>query len=105
MNDIPVPTINETKRSRKKEPSPGIASTGLSDIIRCPEGEHLKQQHDSTLQEWREQSQPQVHPFLEGGASAQRAFQLREEALAKRNAAANRMYLHRASCAICRRRR
>jgi hypothetical protein len=104
MNDLPIPTINETKSSRRKESSVGITSARPSDVIRCAEGEELKQQHDSTLQEWRERSQPQVRPFLEGEAS-QRAFQLREEALTKRNAAANRMYLHRASCAICRRRR
>lgn len=104
MNDVPETTFDEIKLSPKKASSARMTSAGVSDIAQCAEGEQLKQQYDSTLQEWRRQSQPQVQPFLEGEASA-RAFLLKEEALTKRNAAANRMYLHRASCAICRRRR
>ena len=105
MNDLPETTFEEIKLSRKKASCARITSTGLSDIAQCAEGEKLKQQYDSTLQEWRKRSQPQPSPLLEAEASARRAVQLREEALIKRNAAANRMYLHRATCAICRRRR
>jgi hypothetical protein len=105
MNDVPETTFEEIKLSRKKTSCPRITSAGLSDIPQCAEGEQLKQQYDSTLQEWRKQSQPPVRSFEEGDASARRALQLREEALVKRNAAANRMYLHRATCALCRRRR
>ena len=103
MSDVPETTFEEIKLSRKREAR--ITSAGLSDIVPCAEGEQLKQQYDSTLEEWRKQSQPPVRPFKEGPASARRAFQLREEALTNRNVAANRMYLHRATCAICRRRR
>ena len=103
MSEVPETTFEEIKHSRKR--APRITSAGLSDIVQCAEGEQLKQLCDSTLDEWGKQSQPPVHPFKEGEASARRAFQLREEALANRNAAANRMYLHRATCAICRRRR
>ena len=105
MNDVPEITFEEIKLPRKKATCARITSTGLSEIAPCAEGEQLKQQYDSALQEWRKQSQPQVNPLLEGESSAVRAVQLREEALVKRNAAANRMYLHRATCARCRRRR
>jgi hypothetical protein len=105
VNDVPETTFEEIKLSPKKASCARITSAGLSDIAQCAEGEQLKQQYDSTLQEWRRQSQPQVRPFVEGEALARRAFQLREEALTEMNAAANRMYLHRAGCAICRRRR
>ena len=88
--------VEEIKVSRKK-----ATTSGVSDLAQCAEGEQLKQQYDSTLQEWRRQSQPPVNPFREGEASAR----LREEALTSRNTAANQMYLHRASCATCRRRR
>jgi hypothetical protein len=103
MSDVPETTCEEIKLSRKR--AARLTSAGLSDIVQCAEGDQLKQLYDSALHEWRKQSQPPVRPFKEGEASARRAFQLREEALTKRNAAANRMYLHRATCAICRRRR
>jgi hypothetical protein len=102
MSEVPETTFEEIKFSRKR--AARITSAGLSDV-QCAEGEQLKQQYDFTLDEWRKQSQPPVCPFKEGEAPARRAFQLKEEALANRNAAANRMYLHRATCAICRRRR
>jgi hypothetical protein len=104
MNDVPEMTFEEIKLSPKKAPA-RLTAAGVSDLAQCAEGEQLKQQYDSTLEEWRKQSQPQVLPFFAGEAPARRAFELREDALSKRNAAANRMYLHRASCAICRRRR
>jgi hypothetical protein len=103
MSDVPETTSDQIKLSRTR--AARITSAGLGDIVPCAEGEQLKQQYDSTLEEWRKQSQPPIRPFKEGEAAAQRAFQLREEALTNRNAAANRMYLHRATCAICRRRR
>jgi len=96
MNDVV-----EIKVSRKKASYNRVTTSGLSEIVQCAEGEQLKQQYDSTLQEWRKQSHPPVNPFKEGEGAAR----LREEALTSRNTAANRMYLHRATCAICRRRR
>ena len=96
MNDV-----EEIKFSRKKVSCARVRTSGVTDIAQCAEGEQLKQQYDSTLQKWRKQSQPPVNPFRESEASAR----LREEALTSRNTAANRMYLHRATCAICRRRR
>jgi hypothetical protein len=101
MNDVSQTIFEQTKLSRKKAPCARIPTAGTNGIATCAEGEQLKQQCDATLQEWRKQSQPQVRPFQEGEASVR----LREEALISRNAAANRMYLHRATCAICRRRR
>jgi hypothetical protein len=105
MNDIPETIFQAIKLPPKKLPRARIDPGGFNDVAQCAEGEQLKQQYDSTLQEWRKQSQPAVRPFVEGGGWVQRAFQLREAALTERNAAANRMYLHREGCAICRRRR
>ena len=104
MNDAPDINFEVTSPSPKKTSYARRSSPGLSDPTPCAEGEQLKQQYDSTLQEWRKQSQPPVRPPAEAEVLALRALQLRE-ALAERNAAANRMYLHRAGCAVCRRRR
>jgi|ERR1700761_8931254 hypothetical protein len=104
MNDVPDTTFELTKLSPKKTSYPRLSSAGLSDVVPCAEGEQLKRQYDATLQEWRKQSQPPARPFAAAEALARRALQL-GEALNERNAAANRMYLHRAACAICRRRR
>lgn len=103
MNDVSEATREETKPSPKKTSCSRVTSPGLRDLGQCAEGDQLKQEYDFTLEEWRKRSQPQVRPFVEGQAGL--VFQLREEALTERNAAANRMYVHRASCAICRRRR
>ncbi len=104
MNDVPDTTFELTKLSPNKTSYARLSSAGLSDVVPCAEGEQLKQQYDATLQEWRKQSQPPSRPFVEADVVAQRALQL-GAALTARNAAANRMYLHRAGCAICRRRR
>jgi crotonobetainyl-CoA:carnitine CoA-transferase CaiB-like acyl-CoA transferase len=104
MNDVPDTTFEVTKLSPKKTSYAPLSSAGLSALVPCAEGEQLKQQYDATLEEWRKQSQPPARRFAEAGVLAQRALQLKE-ALTERNAAANRMYLHRAGCAICRRRR
>ncbi len=104
MNDVPDTNFEVTKLSPKKVSYAPASAAGLSALVPCVEGEQLKQQHDATLEEWRKHSQPPARPFAEAEVLAQRALQLRE-ALTERNAAANRLYLHRASCAICRRRR
>ena len=104
MNNVPETTFEVMKLSPKKTSSTRIASARLNEIAQCAEGEQLKQEYDSSLQEWRKQSQPPVRAFREVEAEALQAFQL-TEALAERNAAANRMYLHRVGCATCRRRR
>jgi hypothetical protein len=101
MNDAPEITFEQIKLSPKRTSRARVATAGLRDIAQCAEGQQLKQQYDSTLEEWRKRSQPPVRSFKEDPASAR----LREEALMSRNAAANRMYLHRANCAPCRRRR
>lgn len=103
MNDVPAPDIDETKLSRKKESRAGITAAGLGDTVHCAEGEQLRQQYESALQEWKQRSQPQALHFI--GVEAPRAFQIREEALIERNAAANRMYLHRTRCSFCSRQR
>jgi hypothetical protein len=104
MNDISDTTFEVTKLSPKKPSYAPMSAAGLGDLVPCAEGEQLKQHYDATLQEWRKQSQPLARPLTEATVLAQRALQLRE-ALTERNAAANRMYLHRAGCATCRRRR
>jgi hypothetical protein len=104
VNDVPETTLEVTKLSPKKASYPPMSAAGSSALVPCVEGEELKQQYDATLQEWRKQSQPPARSSAEAEVFPQRALQIRE-ALTERNTAANRMYLHRASCAICRRRR
>jgi hypothetical protein len=105
MTYVPETTFEDINLWPKKPASTRTTSAALNAVAQCVEGENLKLQHDATLEEWRKQMQPQVRPFVEGSALARQAAQLREEALNARNAASNQMYLHRASCAICRRRR
>jgi ferric-dicitrate binding protein FerR (iron transport regulator) len=103
MNDVPETTFEVMKLSTEKTSATRIASARLKEIAQCAEGDQLKQEYDSALEVWRKQSQPPVRAFREV-KPVLRAFQL-TEALAERNAAANRLYLHRAGCAMCRRRR
>jgi hypothetical protein len=73
-------------------------------MVSCEVGRQLKQQYESALHGWeRSVCLPRSLP----GAVAveEEAILLREAALAERNAAADRMYLHRSHCAICRRQR
>ena len=63
MNDVPDINFEVTRLSPKKTSYARMSSPGLSDPIPCAEGEQLKQQYDSTLQEWRKQSQPPVRPL------------------------------------------
>jgi hypothetical protein len=76
MNDAPETTFEEIKLSPKKAPA-RLTAAGGSDLAQCAEGEQLKQQYDSTIEEWRKQSPPQVRPFLVGEARARQAFELR----------------------------
>jgi hypothetical protein len=101
MNDVPDASLEGTKLSPRKASYAPLSSSAL---VPCIAGEELMQQYDATLEEWRKHSQSSARPFAEAEVLAQRLLQFRD-ALAERNAAANRMYLHRAGCAICRRRR
>jgi hypothetical protein len=66
----------------------------------CTEGRQLKEQYEAALYLWRKCVVPmQTRP--EDEVSAQDALRLRNEALVKRNAAANCMYVHRTRCAFC----
>ncbi len=103
MNVVPETNPEERKLSPKKASYSPITSPRLRDGGHCAEGDQLKQEYYFALEEWRKRSQPRVRPFADGEAHL--VFQLREEALTERNAAANRMYVHRAGCAICRHRR
>jgi hypothetical protein len=70
----------------------------------CLEGQELKQRLESALQIWR-QSVVSSQEQSEKGTGAEEAAELREGALAKMNAAADRMYLHRTRCGFCSRQR
>jgi hypothetical protein len=105
MTYVPETTFEDIKLWRKKPSSSRTTSATLNSAPQCVEGEQLKLQCDSTIEEWRKQAQPQVGLLVAGGALERQALQQREEALTRRNAASNRMYLHRASCSICRRSR
>jgi len=76
----------------------------MSQMVFCEEGRRLKQQYESALHGWQLSAfLPQSQPG--GEATGEEAIRLREAALAERNAAADRMYLHRSHCAFCRRQR
>ena len=66
----------------------------------CVESERLERAYEKALRVWAEYVRPQavVPP---GHDQLQRAYLLRQKALVERNAAANRLYAHRQSCAIC----
>jgi hypothetical protein len=101
----------ELKLMAKSQEAPSDQATPhrkrapLDNAEKCAEGEALKRQYDSALQVWKMLSIPPVDPLEEGTISAAAASQRREETLNKRNEAANNMYLHRATCSLCRRRR
>jgi hypothetical protein len=107
MTYVPETTFEHIKLGQKKSSSNRTTSAALNPGVQCAEGEQLKLQHDSTVEEWRKLTQPQLQgkPLVVGGALERQAFLQKEEALTRRNAASNRMYLHRASCSICRRSR
>jgi hypothetical protein len=76
----------------------------MKQTVFCKEGQQLKDAYEMALRGWKRcalvsPTQP-VAP-----ASEADAVRLREAALAERNAAADRMYVHRSRCACCRRQR
>jgi hypothetical protein len=80
-----------------------MAKNGLH-VFTCEEGLQLKQQYELALLGWdRSASLWQKDSVV--AVSGSNALQLRAQALAERNAAADRMYLHRARCAFCRKQR
>jgi hypothetical protein len=100
-----TPEITSDEATSPLRKAVRMTVTRLNGASQCAVGDDLKQQYESALELWKKLSIPPVDPFEEGEISALAASQLREEALKKRNAAANRMYLHRADCSLCRRRR
>jgi hypothetical protein len=103
MAELPETTLDEVRTPRPR--AVRIRTARIDGAFPCADGEDLKQQYDSALQQWKKLCIPPVDPLEEGEIAALVASQLKEEALTKRNAAANRMYVHRATCSICRRRR
>ena len=67
----------------------------------CVEHRRLEQEYEAALRAWEQHAFPQTIAIPV--TSPQRAVLLREGALSARNAAANRLYLHRLGCAVCKR--
>jgi hypothetical protein len=65
MTYVPETTLEDIKLWRKKSSSGRTTSAGLNYAAQCVEGGQLKQQYDSTLEEWRKQSQRQVRRFVD----------------------------------------
>jgi hypothetical protein len=103
MTRLSETTLDEGTTPRKK--AVRIRAARLDGAPPCADGEDLKQQYDSALQQWKRLCIPPGDLLEKGEIAALMASQLKEEALTKRNVAANRMYVHRATCSICRRRR
>jgi hypothetical protein len=77
----------------------------MSKVGFCEVGQQLKEQYEAALHGWQRFSllYRGVQPAEDGGEGE--ALQLWHESLAERNAAADRMYLHRSNCPHCRRQR
>lgn len=60
----------------------------------------LEEQYQSAIRLWAQYASPQTL-VAAGKDQLYRATSLRQEALAVRNAAATTLYVHRISCAVC----
>jgi hypothetical protein len=67
----------------------------------CVEHRRLEQEYEDALHLWAKHAFPQTIAIPV--TSPQHTVLLREGALSARNAAANRLYLHRLDCAVCKR--
>jgi len=98
------------RQAYKREPGKAVAEPGRSaelqmsteSTVPCAEGLRLKQHYESAVQIWREYTLPPQKQVVVAISTLQAS---RQEALAKRNTAADRMYLHRIHCTFCHRQR
>jgi hypothetical protein len=67
----------------------------------CVEHRRLEQEYEAALRVWAKHAFPQTIAIPV--TSPQHTVLLRERALSARNAAANRLYLHRLDCEVCKR--
>ena len=69
-------------------------------LMACQEFMRLEEQYQSAIRQWAQYASPQTL-VAAGKDQLFRATSLRQEALAVRNAAATMLYVHRISCAVC----
>jgi hypothetical protein len=64
----------------------------------CPEYVRLRQHYETALRHW---GQVLLSPGAAIGAPARLAIEIKEKALVERNAANDRMCLHKKTCSVC----
>ena len=67
----------------------------------CVEYQRLQRAYDDAIIVWEQDRLPHVRPIDRQKLSKEEAAELREQALSKRNIAANELYKHLTTCPTC----
>jgi hypothetical protein len=67
----------------------------------CVEYQRLQHAYDDAIVVWEQDRHPNVRPIDRQKLSKEEAAELREQALFKRNVAANDLYTHLKTCPAC----
>ena len=68
----------------------------------CVEYQRLQHAYDDAIIVWEQDRHPNVRPINREKLTNEQAAKLRDQALSKRNIAANDLYIHLKTCPTCR---
>jgi hypothetical protein len=68
----------------------------------CVEYERLQRAYDDAIIVWEQERHSNVQLINRGKVTTEEAAKLRNQALSKRNIAANELYIHLKTCPTCR---
>ena len=68
----------------------------------CVEYQRLQRSYDDAIIVWEQDRHPNVRPINREQLTNEEAAKLRDQALFKRNIAANELYIHLKTCTTCR---
>jgi hypothetical protein len=68
----------------------------------CVEYQRLQHAYDDAIIVWEQGRHPNVRPINREKLTNEQAAKLRDQALSKRNIAANDLYIHLKTCPTCR---
>jgi hypothetical protein len=68
----------------------------------CAEYQRLQRAYDDAIIVWEQDRHPNVRPINREKLTNEQAAKLRDQALSKRNIAANDLYIHLKTCPTCR---
>jgi hypothetical protein len=68
----------------------------------CVEYQRLQRAYDDAIIVWEQDRHPNVRPINRERLTNEQAAKLRDQALSKRNIAANDLYIHLKTCPTCR---